>query len=553
MRAAFILAILATVPAIAQVAYVENNAGLSLQWDGGRTVLKFADINHDGRLDILTVGDHGSPFINTQMHGVTVWFGQGSGGPGSGWYLFQHGNFGYGGIDVGDVNNDGLLDVAYGVHHNYSSTDLGDQVLEVALGDGSGMAWTPWDDNLGLQGQTWGMFGTALADIDADGWLDLASAAFGCCDGVFFYRNNADGTWTPLPPSAIGGNSDMDVFAGDVNNDGYPDFATSHQNGTVWINDAGTKFVSGDAGLPAGGILGRRGAHLHDVNHDGFDDLSFVDSANRARVFLSNPAGGWTDATANLPATPCQATRLIDMDADGQIDLVTFGSGVLNVHRGDGGASWTTIATITTPSPGTFAGMDIADVDRNGRPDIALVAREQTGTFSSRNTMRFFYETSPPDALSIALTSPLANRTWRIDSARTLAWRSEVFSGAASEIDLEISPAGPQGPWITIATGLPNVGRHQFTVDPSWRSPAAYLRATVRIATGEQTDVRGPIAIIGGCYPDCDGGGTLDLFDFLCFASAFNAGDPYADCDGDGQFTLFDFLCFTNAFNAACP
>jgi len=57
----------------------------------------------------------------------------------------------------------------------------------------------------------------------------------------------------------------------------------------------------------------------------------------------------------------------------------------------------------------------------------------------------------------------------------------------------------------------------------------------------------------GGCYPDCDGSGSLDLFDFLCFVNEFNSGNPYADCDGSGALDLFDFLCFVNAFNAGCP
>jgi hypothetical protein len=57
----------------------------------------------------------------------------------------------------------------------------------------------------------------------------------------------------------------------------------------------------------------------------------------------------------------------------------------------------------------------------------------------------------------------------------------------------------------------------------------------------------------GGCYPDCDGSGTLDLFDFLCFVNEFNSGNPYADCDGSGTLDLFDFLCFVNEFNNGCP
>jgi hypothetical protein len=55
------------------------------------------------------------------------------------------------------------------------------------------------------------------------------------------------------------------------------------------------------------------------------------------------------------------------------------------------------------------------------------------------------------------------------------------------------------------------------------------------------------------CYADCDGGGSLDFFDFLCFQNLFAALDPAADCDGDTQFTFFDFLCFQNAFAAGCP
>jgi hypothetical protein len=54
------------------------------------------------------------------------------------------------------------------------------------------------------------------------------------------------------------------------------------------------------------------------------------------------------------------------------------------------------------------------------------------------------------------------------------------------------------------------------------------------------------------CYPDLDGNGTLELFDFLSFVNLFNAADPTADCDGNGSLDLFDFLCFTNAFNAGC-
>ncbi|MCH7792776.1 MAG: choice-of-anchor B family protein [Planctomycetes bacterium] len=63
-----------------------------------------------------------------------------------------------------------------------------------------------------------------------------------------------------------------------------------------------------------------------------------------------------------------------------------------------------------------------------------------------------------------------------------------------------------------------------------------------------------PSAAVGGCYPDCDQSGTLDIFDFLCFQNSFVLGEPYAcDCDPDPACDIFDFLCFQNAFVAGCP
>lgn len=54
------------------------------------------------------------------------------------------------------------------------------------------------------------------------------------------------------------------------------------------------------------------------------------------------------------------------------------------------------------------------------------------------------------------------------------------------------------------------------------------------------------------CTADFDGSGELDVFDFLAFQTAFDAGDLLADFDGDGSLTIFDFLAFSNAFEDGC-
>ncbi|MCX7995582.1 MAG: hypothetical protein N3A65_07420, partial [candidate division WOR-3 bacterium] len=76
------------------LSYIESSQGLeNPAMEGGRTEMEMVDINNDGNIDILSIGDHGSPYINTQEHGVMVWFGNGQGV----WSIYQNGDFGYGG------------------------------------------------------------------------------------------------------------------------------------------------------------------------------------------------------------------------------------------------------------------------------------------------------------------------------------------------------------------------------------------------------------------------------------------------------------------------
>lgn len=66
--------------------YEESSTGLGIPaLEGGRTEVEMADVNDDGHIDLVSIGDHGSPYINTQEHGVMVWFGDGTGS----WSVFQ--------------------------------------------------------------------------------------------------------------------------------------------------------------------------------------------------------------------------------------------------------------------------------------------------------------------------------------------------------------------------------------------------------------------------------------------------------------------------------
>jgi hypothetical protein len=481
----------------ATLTYVESSSGLNVpQWESGHTELEFGDVNADGHLDLVSIGDHGSPYINSTEHGVMVWFGDGSGT----WSVFQSGEFGYGGVALGDVNGDGHLDVGYGMHHNYSGNDLGDQILEVALGNGTGQAWTAWDDGLAGNGEDWGMFNTDFADVDNDGDLDLGSLSFGCCAGVHVYLNQGDSTWQQSF-GFLGGNADFAFTFGDVDADGLADLAVAHQNGTVYLGNGLGGFSPADGNLPPGGWLGRTGPDLGDVNGDGGDDISFCSSQGGIEVWTWAGNNTWVDASGALPDSGnCEDTQLRDMDADGYTDVVAFGERNVQVWSGNGAGQWTQAASFNTPSPGYLAAFRAGgDADHNGYPDIALVA-EEGGWPNEQNHLRFFREASVPTSLVVKPVYPHGGETLYAGSVRFVEWLSAVPAGQVSSAAIELSTSGPGGPWQPIASALPDNGRFQWLLSSNLpETTDAYLRITVSTAGGSASAITpAPFAITGG-------------------------------------------------------
>jgi len=96
--------------------------------------------------------------------------------------------------------------------------------------------------------------------------------------------------------------------------------------------------------------------------------------------------------------------------------------------------------------------------------------------------------------------------------------------------------------------------RDERTVPAGTRELRVELRCTRNAGVSSDGFIDNVSVVLSGtCYADCDGGGGLDIFDFICFQDAFAQGDPYADCTGNGTLDIFDFLCFQDAFVMGCP
>lgn len=520
--------------------YQRITNGLSVpDFDEGNTDFAFDDINLDGHLDILTVGDHGSPFFNSQQHGICVWFGDGQGN----FINFMNGNFGYGGIAVGDVNNDGLKDVGYGIHHNYSSTSFGDQLIEVVLGDGTGMNWEVYDSGLATNGETWGMFGTAFADFDNNGLLDLVSISFGGGAGLHVYLNQGDGSWEQSF-GFLGGNSGMLVRTCDINHDGFMDFISSHQYGTAYFGDGTGDFVANDNGLPGAGNTVRRGldiARFTNVNAYGF---SCINSSGGVTVFVwNNQNSSWDNLSGNLPVSGIyDVSQLCDMNNDNQVDVMAFGSQHFQLWLGDNTGNWTSDATfMTAEDPGDGSALRTGgDFDRNGYPDLVLLAVELTGSFIqfNKNILYAYLENSPADSLWIKPLFPTGNETFYPGSVQFIEWASEVPMGNLSFVNIEISHNGNNGPWWLVAGDLPNNGRHQWIV-PDSSSENVYLKLTVTNEANEASAItQAPFRIIGN--PTSVGKTNSTEKSISVYP---NPGTDYLKIlqnDGLKQFMLFD-------------
>lgn len=167
---------------------------------GAPVKVAIADFNNDGKNDIAYLLSGGQP------ESVVILLGNGNGtfatpkttvlGTGAGKNLA-----------VGDLNNDGLLDVV---------TDG-----FVLLGNGDGTFQKTVSNTIGG-------FGITVGDFNHDGKADLAIIT-NFSGAVTIYAGNGDGTFMAGSPVSTGGNGSDAITAADFNGDGRLDFATVNQ------------------------------------------------------------------------------------------------------------------------------------------------------------------------------------------------------------------------------------------------------------------------------------------------------------------------------------
>ena len=529
----------------AQTYVIDSTCFSALSLEGGMTQARLADINQDGHLDLVTIGDHGSPNINANEHGITVFFGNGTG---TGWSLYQNGNFGYGGCAVGDINNDGKQDVAYSMHHNSGGAG-GTKLIEAQIGNGTGMTWTPYDGGLAANGESYGMFGTDLGDINNDGWLDIASNSFGLGPGIHIYKNNQNGTWTQSYTYGYGGTTGKYIQVGDMDGDGNLDFIASNETGSTFFGNGNGGFTLKKVGLPQLPDPNQNpygDVSLGDIDNDGDDDIAFTfdnSSATTRAVYVytwNKTTQQWDNASSGLPNSTTDyftVARLADMDMDGYLDLITssFYNSNIQIWKGNGGTSWINSTSITMPGMGGIQDIAIGDVNHTGYPDIAVWADYNLGgpIFPQHeNRLRLIKDLFDVQNISALLTYPKGGECWHNNAAKFITWTSGVIANHASSVKIEYSTTGNTGPWSVITSNAPNNGIYQWQVPAAVNSSNCFIRVTATDNVTSSTAVamnNGPFNM--GCNTSTTGiGETADVHSTSVFPNPMNGSTTiYSD------------------------
>ena len=320
-----------------------------------------ADVNGDGRTDVVE--------FDATSHSITVFFGNVDG-------TFTPGPITPASVDAaviaaGDFNGDHKIDVVL------ATTDpaLTSNTLTTYLGNGSGN-FTSGSTTVAGYPVSW----MAPADLNGDGKTDMILVS---PQATSIWMSKGDGTFTAGARFAS-----SNVACGDFNHDGKIDLAlAADHNVDIYLgNGDGTATKSGTYIVGSVGSTTKDAIKGGDVDGDGNLDLVVASTFDGTISVIRGKADGtFQQPTRDFIgdyATP--QVFLSDYDRDGKLDLLmSVSSGysafpMFSFAHGNGDGTFglnsaaVTFNSYAAPHDGNAV---IADVNRDGKPDIVVIER----------------------------------------------------------------------------------------------------------------------------------------------------------------------------------
>lgn len=222
-------------------------------------------------------------------------------------------------VDTGDINGDGILDVAESNAHA--------DTVHFIFGLGGGR-FTGYSAQ-----RTWfvdgrpsnpGLPDLVLTDVDADGLLDVAViVTLASGDVVTVRLGTGDSALFGAPVSYAVPRGATDLTDADVNGDGVPDLlVVSGESDVVSV-----LLADGTGGLLAAAPVavgdGPTGLDVADLDGDGDLDFAVTNSGSATVSIRFGDGSGTFRRAREVPVRPGpQDVAIADMDGDGHLDLV---------------------------------------------------------------------------------------------------------------------------------------------------------------------------------------------------------------------------------------
>ena len=339
----------------------------------GRAVA-VGDLNNDRLLDVIIATDRYLEWFPNLGNGNFTAAQQISGGEYDTRSLF-----------VGDLNDDGHVDIVVGEYYGRSITMI--------INRGSGTFSPPrliakWDRIISV----------LATDLNGDGILDVVGAS---AMKLAWYLD--PGFVASMPRTLIAATAKQGrcVQAADLNNDGLPDVlsASRAENKIAWYSNEGNLSFSSEL-IISSSVTQAVFVAAADLNADGLVDVLSASYGDDAVVWFQNEGNGAFSASQLITdrASGVSCVHAADLDGDGLMDVLTASSRSNTVawHRNIGNGDFSPSYKLSESAIGASAVVS-ADINGDGLVDvlsasmgdntIALYLNEGGGKFSPKRVI----------------------------------------------------------------------------------------------------------------------------------------------------------------------